>query len=74
MFAEFGRQPWIVRGYMKVSEAATSSEHVGSMLILFIVLYIILCVSCIYVLAKLFRNKDVAEEMKELGIAGGDGK
>ncbi|GIO87750.1 cytochrome ubiquinol oxidase subunit I [Paenibacillus faecis] len=74
MFAEFGRQPWIVRGYMKVSEAATSSEHVGSMLILFIVLYIILCVSCFYVLAKLFRNKDVAEEMKELGIAGGDGK
>ncbi|WP_334076178.1 MULTISPECIES: cytochrome ubiquinol oxidase subunit I [Paenibacillus] len=74
MFAEFGRQPWIVRGYMKVSEAATSSEHVGSMLILFIVLYIILCVSCIYVLAKLFRNKDVAEEMKEFGIAGGDAK
>lgn len=69
MFAELGRQPWIVRGYMKVSEAATTSEHVGSMLVLFVFLYLVLCASCVFVLAKLFRNKDVAEEMRELGIA-----
>ncbi|WP_019637586.1 cytochrome ubiquinol oxidase subunit I [Paenibacillus fonticola] len=73
MFAELGRQPWIVRGYMRVADAATTSPHVGSMLVLFIVLYIVLCVSCIVVLAKLFRNKDVLAEMKERGIEGGAG-
>lgn len=74
MFAELGRQPWIVRGYMRVADAATTSPHVGSMLVLFIVLYIVLCVSCIVVLAKLFRNKDVLAEMKERGIEGGAGE
>lgn len=74
MFAEFGRQPWIVRGYMKVSEAATTSQSVGPMLILFVILYLVLCVSCIVVLAKLFRNKNVDDEMRELGIPGGERK
>ncbi|MEF2967530.1 cytochrome ubiquinol oxidase subunit I [Paenibacillus sp. M1] len=74
LFAEFGRQPWIVRGYMKVSEAATTSPHVGSMLILFVILYLVLCISCIFVLARLFRGKDVAEEMRERGIMEGERK
>ncbi|MNZ78020.1 putative cytochrome bd menaquinol oxidase subunit I [compost metagenome] len=68
LYDEFGRQPWIVRGYMKVSHAATTQETVGYMIILFFVLYIVLCLSCVKVLAKLFRNKDVVEEMRELGI------
>ncbi|MDQ0091285.1 cytochrome d ubiquinol oxidase subunit I [Paenibacillus anaericanus] len=72
LYAEFGRQPWIVRGYMKVSEAATTSSSVGYMLVLFAFLYIVLCLSCIKVLSKLFRNKDVLAEMKELGIEGGE--
>ncbi len=72
MFAEFGRQPWIVRGYMKVSEAATTSQSVGWMLILFVILYIVLCASCITVLIKLFKGKTVDEEMRELGIRGGE--
>ncbi|WP_055105249.1 cytochrome ubiquinol oxidase subunit I [Paenibacillus ihumii] len=72
MFAEIGRQPWIVRGYMRVVDAATTSPHVGEMLVLFILLYLVLCVSCVYVLAKLFRNKDVFAEMKERGIEGGE--
>ncbi|GIO43266.1 cytochrome ubiquinol oxidase subunit I [Paenibacillus apis] len=71
MFAEIGRQPWIVRGYMKVSEAATTSTSVGYMLILFVLLYIVLCASCIAVLVKLFRGKDVNDEMKQLGIPEG---
>jgi len=68
MFAEFGRQPWIVRGFMKVGEGATTSNNVGSMLLLFVVLYIVLCVSSVIVLARLFRSKDVVEEMRELGV------
>ncbi|MNI96129.1 putative cytochrome bd menaquinol oxidase subunit I [compost metagenome] len=71
MFAEVGRQPWILRGYMKVSEAATTSSSVGWMLVLFIVLYLILCFSCIRVLSKLFRNKEAEKELDSLGLEGG---
>ncbi|MNI80591.1 putative cytochrome bd menaquinol oxidase subunit I [compost metagenome] len=74
LYAEFGRQPWIVRGYMKVAHAATTQNTVGYMIILFLALYIVLCLSCVKVLAKLFRNKDVIEEMRELGIHAEGGK
>lgn len=72
MYAEVGRQPWIMRGYMKVAEAATTAGYVGWMLVLFILLYFVLCFSCVKVLSKLFRNKDAVEEMRALGIEGGD--
>lgn len=70
MFAEVGRQPWILRGYMKVSEAATTSQNVGAMLVLFVILYLVLCFSAVKVLSKLFRNKDAIEEMRQLGMEG----
>ncbi|MFR9710447.1 cytochrome ubiquinol oxidase subunit I [Paenibacillus sp. MB22_1] len=72
MFAEFGRQPWIIRGYMKVGEAATTSESVGPMLLMFAVLYLVLCLSCVYVLSRMFRNKDVLTELRQAGLEGGD--
>jgi cytochrome d ubiquinol oxidase subunit I len=71
MFAEVGRQPWILRGYMKVSEAATTSTSVGWMLVLFILLYLVLCFSCIRVISKLFRNKEAEKELESLGLEGG---
>lgn len=74
MFAEFGRQPWIIRGYMKVGEAATTSESVGPMLLLFAVLYLVLCLSCILVLSRMFRNKDVLTELRQAGLEGGGGQ
>lgn len=74
MFAEVGRQPWILRGYMKVSEAATTSTSVGWMLVLFVILYLVLCFSAIKVLSKLFRNKDAVEEIRQLGLEGAEGK
>lgn len=64
--AEVGRQPWMLRGYMKVSEAATTSTSVGWMLVLFIILYLVLSVSAIRVLGKLFRNKNAEDELRML--------
>ena len=66
--AEIGRRPWIVRGYMKVSDAATTSTSVGWMLVLFIILYLVLSVSAIRVLSQLFRNKSAEEEIRSLGL------
>lgn len=74
MYTEVGRQPWILRGYMKTAEAATTSNYVGWMLVLFIILYTVLCLSCVRVLGKLFRNKDAMEEIKSLGMEGGGHK
>ena len=42
--AEVGRQPWVLRGLMRTQDAATSSNQVDLMLILFAGLYLILAI------------------------------
>lgn len=64
-FTELGRQPWILRGYMKVEEAATSSPYVGLMFFLFLALYAVLGVLCVVTLRKLFRNNPVEFELEK---------
>lgn len=65
IFAEEGRQPWILRGYMTVEEAATSSPHVGLMFILFLGLYALLGVLCVVILRRMFRNSPAEEELEK---------
>lgn len=70
MYAEIGRQPWILRGYMKTSEGATTSEYVGLMLILFGLLYLVLAYTTIQVLRKLFHQHPAEEELALLEKKG----
>jgi len=65
VYAEVGRQPWILRGFMKVATAATTSPHVGKMLLLFLALYIVLAVLCLTVLRRLFKNNPADLELAE---------
>lgn len=65
ILAEVGRQPWIIRGYMKVEEAATSSEYIGLMFFLFLGLYIVLGTLCVITLRKMFRNNPAEEELEK---------
>lgn len=65
IYAEEGRQPWIIRGYMTVDEAATSSPHIDLMFFLFLGLYIVLGTLCIVTLRKLFRNNPAEEELEK---------
>jgi len=65
IYAEEGRQPWIIRGYMSVEEAATSSPYVGLMFFLFLALYVVLGTLCIVTLRKLFRNNPAEEELEK---------
>ncbi|WP_411955220.1 cytochrome ubiquinol oxidase subunit I [Alkalibacillus sp. S2W] len=67
--AEFGRQPWILRGVMTVDEAATQSAYVGHMFVAFAGLYFILGVGVAVVLTKIFKDNPVE---LELGEQGGD--
>jgi cytochrome d ubiquinol oxidase subunit I len=64
IFAEVGRQPWILRGYMKVAEAATTSDHVGTMFILFFLLYAVLGTLTITVLRKMFKDNPAEAELE----------
>ncbi|WP_461671310.1 cytochrome ubiquinol oxidase subunit I, partial [Mycobacterium tuberculosis] len=78
-FAEIGRQPWMIRGYLRVEEAATSSPSVVVLFFLFLLLYIVLGILCFVVLRRLFRNKPAdlefnqAVQDKELPSAGKEG-
>lgn len=65
IYAEVGRQPWILRGYMKVEDAATSSPHVDIMFFLFMGLYILLGVLSVVVLRKMFRDNPAEVELEE---------
>lgn len=65
-YAEIGRQPWIIRGYMRVEEAATSSPSVRILFFLFLLLYIVLGIMCVIVLRRLFRNKPAEAELEKL--------
>ncbi|MDL4840199.1 cytochrome ubiquinol oxidase subunit I [Aquibacillus rhizosphaerae] len=65
IFAELGRQPWIVRGYMTVSEAATSSPYILHMFFLFLALYIVLGTLFVITLRKLFKDNPVELELEK---------
>ncbi len=64
--AEFGRQPWILRGMMTVSEAATTSNHVGLMFVLFALLYLILGIGTIVVLRRMYLHNPVENELAKM--------
>ncbi|GGK04131.1 cytochrome ubiquinol oxidase subunit I [Lentibacillus kapialis] len=65
IYAEEGRQPWIIRGYMTVEEAATSSPYIGLMFILFLALYILLGTLFVITLRKIFRDNPAEEELEK---------
>jgi len=63
--AEVGRQPWVLRGIMRTQDAATTSGHVDSMLVLFCLLYLVLGVGSVVVLRRMFRNNPVEREIED---------
>ncbi|WDF52626.1 cytochrome ubiquinol oxidase subunit I [Paenibacillus sp. KACC 21273] len=64
-YAELGRQPWIIRGYMRVEEAATSSPSVRILFFVFLLLYIVLGTICVLVLRRLFNNNPAEVEIEK---------
>ncbi|PLR75839.1 cytochrome ubiquinol oxidase subunit I [Bacillus sp. V3-13] len=64
IYAEVGRQPWILRGYMKVAEGATKADDVGITFLMFLILYLVLGIICTIVLMRMFRNNPAEKELK----------
>lgn len=71
---EMGRQPWIVRGYLKVSQAATQAGGITLVTILFGLLYLVLIVTSAYVLLRMFRNKPAINDVNQVLKERGDNK
>ncbi|WP_066065525.1 cytochrome ubiquinol oxidase subunit I [Neobacillus soli] len=62
---EVGRQPWVLRGILRTKDAATTSGHVDTMLLLFACLYLILGVGSVVVLIRMFRKNSVEQELED---------
>lgn len=68
IMTEVGRQPWILRGFMLVSEGVTTNEHVFEMLVLFSLLYMLLAILLPVILIRLFRGNPAEMEMEKRNI------
>ncbi|RAL25927.1 cytochrome ubiquinol oxidase subunit I [Thermoflavimicrobium daqui] len=66
IYAEVGRQPWIINKIMRVDQAATTATQVDSMFYLFTALYIALTLIASMVLIRLFRNKGPEAELEKI--------
>jgi cytochrome bd ubiquinol oxidase subunit I len=53
---EFGRQPWIVYGILRTSEAATTAPALGSTFAIFLVIYAALAFTAARLLLAVARN------------------
>ena len=73
-FTEVGRQPWILRGYMKTADAATTSGHVDLMIVLFAGLYIILGIGTLVVLIRMYKRNPVEKELADQEVKKGGGQ
>lgn len=71
--AEMGRQPWLLRGYLKVAQGVTHAEGVSLTLVAFALLYTVLGISCIYVLIRMFKDKPAEIDVKNnISYVGGE--
>lgn len=68
VFAEVGRQPWILRGYMKTIEGVTTADGVNVLFFGFLLLYTLLGIGTVIVLRRLFKNNPPEKEIKQMGL------
>jgi cytochrome d ubiquinol oxidase subunit I len=64
IFTEVGRQPWIIVGVMRTSQAATEAGNVSWITLAFTLLYIALTVVTAIVLTRLFKNRPAELELE----------
>ncbi|WP_114603648.1 cytochrome ubiquinol oxidase subunit I [Staphylococcus sp. EZ-P03] len=69
---EMGRQPWIIRGYMRVSEAATRAGGLTGVTIAFGVVYFIILFTATYVLIRMFKNNPPYKDVEKLEESRGE--
>jgi cytochrome bd ubiquinol oxidase subunit I len=59
---EFGRQPWVARGLLRTNDAATIAPGVDVQLYIFTVVYVILAVTCWWLLRRVGAHTSTGEQ------------
>lgn len=65
MVTEFGRQPWVVKGYLRVSEGVTTRAAITPIFVLFLLVYVALTAGLLWLLFRgpsLFGRRRPREE------------
>ena len=62
LVTEFGRQPWIARGHMRVAEGVTPQASIGLVLLTFLVVYLSLTVGLMILLLRPASTEEVTEK------------
>jgi cytochrome bd ubiquinol oxidase subunit I len=57
---EAGRQPWVIRGIMRTSEAVTTAPGVVFTMVAFVTLYLLLATALVWLLLRLARQPQAA--------------
>jgi cytochrome d ubiquinol oxidase subunit I len=67
---EVGRQPWIVYGVLRVSDAVNPAPGLDWGLVAVVAVYAVLTVGCVYVLRRLARSHPVPVAPQESDVTG----
>ncbi|WP_281887488.1 cytochrome ubiquinol oxidase subunit I [Paenibacillus sp. YYML68] len=67
IFSCTGRQPWTIYHVQRTTEAATKSENLGMLFVLFLSVYVFLLVVTIAVMRYYFKRHPVAPELASTG-------
>ncbi|WP_054950835.1 cytochrome ubiquinol oxidase subunit I [Numidum massiliense] len=70
IFAEVGRQPWVLRGIMRTGEGATTADNVGTVFLAFVLLYLVLGIITVVILRRMFKNNPAEKELSERAERG----
>lgn len=63
VFSCTGRQPWVISGVQLTADAATRSDDIGILFVLFLGLYALLMTITIFVMRFYFRRRPVGREL-----------
>ncbi|MFD0051204.1 cytochrome ubiquinol oxidase subunit I [Actinomycetes bacterium NPDC127524] len=65
IFACTGRQPWTIYNFLTTKESVTSTSNLGLLFILFLIVYLILAVSVLFVLMYYFKRHSALDAIHQ---------
>ncbi|XJZ26586.1 cytochrome ubiquinol oxidase subunit I [Bacillota bacterium Lsc_1132] len=63
IFAETGRQPWTIYHVLTTKDSVTTATNLGILFILFVLVYIVLALSVLFVLRYYFKKNTVMDDL-----------
>jgi cytochrome d ubiquinol oxidase subunit I len=64
IFACTGRQPWVIYRILKTEDVVTAATNLGTLFIMFVIIYIVLIVSTVLVLRYYFKRHPVEHDLE----------